>query len=81
MTITEFVDVAKAFYPEGKEAKFVNGVLDHMARAARPGRLRLKRSGLLAEPARHVVAPQADVRQAVVEVAQRPAVAPTQCAC
>jgi transcription antitermination protein NusB len=36
VTITEFVDVAKAFYPDGKEAKFVNGVLDHMARAARP---------------------------------------------
>jgi transcription antitermination protein NusB len=36
VTITEYVDVAKAFYPEGKEAKFVNGVLDHMARAARP---------------------------------------------
>ncbi len=36
VTITEFVDVAKAFYPSGKEAKFVNGVLDHMARAARP---------------------------------------------
>ena len=36
MTITEYVDVAKAFYPDGKEAKFVNGVLDHMARAARP---------------------------------------------
>ena len=36
VTITEFVDVAKAFYPDGKEAKFVNGVLDHMARAAQP---------------------------------------------
>ena len=36
MTITEYVDVAKAFYPDGKEAKFVNGVLDHMARAAQP---------------------------------------------
>ena len=36
VTITEFVDVAKAFYPEGKEAKFVNAVLDHMAREARP---------------------------------------------
>jgi N utilization substance protein B len=36
VTITEYVDVAKAFYPEGKEAKFVNGVLDHMARAAQP---------------------------------------------
>jgi N utilization substance protein B len=36
VTITEYVDVAKAFYPDGKEAKFVNGVLDHMARAVRP---------------------------------------------
>jgi N utilization substance protein B len=36
VTITEYVDVAKAFYPTGKEAAFVNGVLDHMARAARP---------------------------------------------
>jgi N utilization substance protein B len=36
VTITEYVDVAKAFYPEGREAKFVNGVLDHMARAAQP---------------------------------------------
>lgn len=34
--ITEFVDVAKAFFPEGKEAKFVNAVLDHMAREAQP---------------------------------------------
>ena len=37
VTITEYVDVAKAFYPDGKEAKFVNGVLDHMAREAQPG--------------------------------------------
>ena len=36
VAITEFVDVAKAFYPDGKEAKFVNGVLDHMAREAQP---------------------------------------------
>jgi transcription antitermination protein NusB len=34
--ITEFVDVAKAFFPEGKEPKFVNAVLDHMAREAKP---------------------------------------------
>jgi len=34
--ITEFVDVAKAFFPEGKESKFVNAVLDHMAREAQP---------------------------------------------
>ncbi len=36
VTITEFVDVAKAFFPEGKESKFVNAVLDHMAREAKP---------------------------------------------
>lgn len=36
VVIMEFVDVAKAFFPEGKEAKFVNAVLDHMAREARP---------------------------------------------
>lgn len=36
VTITEFVDVAKAFFDAGREAKFVNAVLDHMARAARP---------------------------------------------
>ncbi len=37
VTISEFVDVAKAFFPLGKEAKFVNAVLDHMAREAKPG--------------------------------------------
>lgn len=36
VVIVEFVDVAKAFFPEGREAKFVNAVLDHMAREARP---------------------------------------------
>lgn len=36
VTINEYVDVAKAFFPDGKEAKFVNAVLDHMAREARP---------------------------------------------
>lgn len=36
VVITEFVDVAKAFFPEGKESKFVNAVLDHMAHEARP---------------------------------------------
>jgi len=35
VTIGEYVDVAKAFFAEGKEAKFVNAVLDHMAREAR----------------------------------------------
>ena len=36
VVITEFVDVAHAFFPEGREPRFVNGVLDHMAREARP---------------------------------------------
>jgi N utilization substance protein B len=36
VVITEFVDVAKAFFPDGKEPKFVNAVLDHMAREAKP---------------------------------------------
>lgn len=36
VVISEFVDVAKAFFPDGREPKFVNGVLDHMAREARP---------------------------------------------
>ncbi len=34
--IVEYVEVAVAFYPEGREPKFVNAVLDHMAREARP---------------------------------------------
>ena len=37
VTITEYVDVAKAFFPEGKEPAFVNAVLDHMAHEAQPG--------------------------------------------
>lgn len=36
VVITEYVDVARAFFPEGKEPKFVNAVLDHMAREAQP---------------------------------------------
>jgi len=36
VVINEFVDVAKAFFPDGHEPKFVNAVLDHMAREARP---------------------------------------------
>ncbi len=36
VTITEYVDVARAFFPEGKEPGFVNAVLDHMAREAKP---------------------------------------------
>lgn len=36
VVITEFVQIAQAFFPEGREPKFVNAVLDHMAREARP---------------------------------------------
>jgi N utilization substance protein B len=36
VSIGEYVDVTKAFFSSGKEAKFVNAVLDHMAREARP---------------------------------------------
>jgi N utilization substance protein B len=36
VVIKEYVDVAGAFFPEGREANFVNAVLDHMAREARP---------------------------------------------
>lgn len=35
VVITEYVDVAKAFFDDGKEPKFVNAVLDHMARERR----------------------------------------------
>ncbi|MCK4713689.1 MAG: transcription antitermination factor NusB, partial [Marinosulfonomonas sp.] len=31
VVINEYVDVAKAFFPDGREPKFVNAVLDHMA--------------------------------------------------
>ncbi|MCG6885553.1 MAG: transcription antitermination factor NusB [Silicimonas sp.] len=36
VVISEYVDIAKAFFPEGREPKFVNAVLDHMAREAKP---------------------------------------------
>jgi N utilization substance protein B len=36
VTIAEFVDIAKAFFPDGREPKLVNAVLDHMARDAQP---------------------------------------------
>ena len=36
VVINEYVDIAHAFFPEGREPKFVNAVLDHMAREARP---------------------------------------------
>ncbi|GGA01195.1 MAG: transcription antitermination factor NusB [Rhodobacteraceae bacterium] len=34
--ISEYVEVTRAFFPEGREAKFVNAVLDHIAREAKP---------------------------------------------
>lgn len=37
VVINEYVEIAKAFFPEGREARFVNAVLDHVAREARPG--------------------------------------------
>lgn len=36
VAITEYVTIANAFFPDGKEGKFVNAVLDHMAREAKP---------------------------------------------
>lgn len=36
VVIVEFMDISNAFFPEGKESRFVNAVLDHMAREARP---------------------------------------------
>ncbi|MFT6912002.1 MAG: N utilization substance protein B [Paracoccaceae bacterium] len=36
VVIVEFVEITTAFFPEGKEPKFVNAVLDHMAREACP---------------------------------------------
>ncbi|MCI2398570.1 transcription antitermination factor NusB [Aliiroseovarius subalbicans] len=36
VVISEFVDIAKAFFPQGDEAKFANAVMDHMAREAKP---------------------------------------------
>ena len=36
VVITEYVAVADAFFPDEREARFVNAVLDHMAREARP---------------------------------------------
>ena len=38
MTIKEYVDVAEAFYDK-RETKFVNAVLDRLARALRPDEL------------------------------------------
>ena len=36
VVIVEYMDVVKAFFPDGKEMSFVNAVLDHMAREAQP---------------------------------------------
>ena len=36
VVISEFVGIAEAFSSDGKEPRFVNAVLDHMAREARP---------------------------------------------
>jgi transcription antitermination protein NusB len=36
VAISEYVDVAAAFFPEGEEPAFVNGVLNKMARDRRP---------------------------------------------
>lgn len=36
VVISEFVDVARAFHPDSKEPQFVNAVLDHLAREAKP---------------------------------------------
>lgn len=36
VVIVEYMDVVRAFFPDGKEMNFVNAVLDHMAREAKP---------------------------------------------
>ena len=36
VAITEYIQVAEAFAPDSKDPRFVNAVLDHMAREARP---------------------------------------------
>lgn len=36
VVITEYVRLAEAFFPDGKEPKFVNAVLDQVARDLRP---------------------------------------------
>lgn len=36
VAIVEFVDVAKAFFPDGNETRFVNAILDHMSREVHP---------------------------------------------
>ena len=36
VVISEYVKIARSFYPEGKEAKFANAILDHMAHEEKP---------------------------------------------
>ncbi|MCQ0969965.1 transcription antitermination factor NusB [Paracoccus sp. TK19116] len=36
VVITEYVRLAEAFFPDGREPRFVNAVLDHVARELRP---------------------------------------------
>lgn len=36
VVISEYVRLAEAFFPDGREPKFVNAVLDHVARELRP---------------------------------------------
>lgn len=36
VVIAEYLDITEAFFPEGREKSFVNAVLDHMAREAKP---------------------------------------------
>lgn len=36
VVITEYVDIARAFFVDGKEPMFVNAVLDHIAREVQP---------------------------------------------
>lgn len=36
VVISEYVDVARAFYPEGEEPRFANAVIDHMAHELHP---------------------------------------------
>ncbi|TXB70745.1 transcription antitermination factor NusB [Paracoccus aurantiacus] len=39
VVISQYVGIANAFFTEGPETKFVNAVLDHIAREAAPGAL------------------------------------------
>ena len=36
VVITEYVRISQAFFDQGRESKFVNAALDHMAREAQP---------------------------------------------